>query len=163
MLCLVLAIWIQFARQASFNDVRFIVMAPATTLTQIATDPDPYRPYRISQALRVGDLVFVSGQAAIAPDGSVVGIGDFDVQAETVFTNLQRVLRQGGSDLDRIVKVTIFVTDMAVFERIVALRERWFSLPYPADSIVEVRSLALPELELEIEAIAVAGGPVVSS
>lgn len=127
------------------------------TLTQIATDPDPYRPYRISQAVRVGDLVFVSGQAAIAPDGSVVGIGDFDAQAETVFANLRSVLQQAGSDLDRVAKVTIFVTDMAVFDRIVALRERWFSPPYPADSIIEVRSLALPGLELEIEAIAVAG------
>ena len=58
---------------------------------------------------------------------------------------------------ERVVKVTIFLTDMANFPKIVALREKWFTAPYPADTIVEVTSLALPELEIEIEAIAVAG------
>jgi enamine deaminase RidA (YjgF/YER057c/UK114 family) len=65
------------------------------------------------------------------------------------------VLEAAGSGLDRIVKVTIFLTDMAAnFPKIVDLRGRWFSEPYPADTIVEVTSLALPELEIEIEAIA---------
>ena len=125
-------------------------------MEQISTDPDPYAPYLISQAIRNGDLIFVSGQAAIAEDGALVGVGDFDAQAEQVFRNLQRVLEAGGSSLDRIVKVTIFVTDMANFPKIVELRGRWFTPPYPADTIVEVRALALPELEIEIEAIAVA-------
>jgi len=124
---------------------------------RIRTESDPYEPYRISQAIRADDLIFVSGQAAIGEDGEVVGVGDFDAQAEQVFRNLQRVLEAGGSGLDRIVKVTIFLTDMANFPKIVALRGRWFSEPYPADTIVEVGSLALPELEIEIEAIALAG------
>ena len=47
-------------------------------LELVSTDPDPYEPYRISQAMRVGDLLFVSGQAAIGRDGQLVGIGDFD-------------------------------------------------------------------------------------
>ena len=126
-------------------------------IEQIATDPDPYAPYRISQAIRHGDLVYVSGQAAIGEDGALVGVDDFDAQAEQAFRNLQRVLEAGGSGLDRIVKVTIFLTDMANFPKIVELRRRWFSPPYPADTIVEVAALALPELELEIEAIATAG------
>ena len=125
-------------------------------IQQVATTPDPYAPFRISQAIRFGDLVFVSGQAAIDQSGAVVGIGDFDAQAEQAFRNLQRVLEAGGSSLDRIVKVTIFLTDMANFPKIVELRRRWFREPYPADTIVEVRALALPELEIEIEAIAVA-------
>jgi reactive intermediate/imine deaminase len=125
-------------------------------MEQIRTDPDPYEPYRLSQAMRVGDLVFVSGQAAISPEGELVGLGDFDAQAEQTFRNLERVLEAGGSGLDRIVKVTIFLTDMANFPRIVELRGRWFTPPYPADTIVEVSSLALPGLEIEIEAIAVA-------
>ena len=53
-------------------------------------------------------------------------------------------------------KVTIYLTDMANFPKIVALRERYFSQPWPADTIVEVRALALPELEIEIEAVALA-------
>jgi reactive intermediate/imine deaminase len=124
---------------------------------QVQLDPDPYEPYRLSQAIRVGDLLFVSGQAAIDPQGELVGVGDFEAQAEQTFRNLERVLQAGGSGLDRIVKVTIFLTDMSNFPKIVELRGRWFSQPYPADTIVEVSSLALPELEIEIEAVAVAG------
>ena len=126
-------------------------------IQQVATTPDPYAPYRISQAIRCGDLVFVSGQAAIDESGALVGVGDFDAQAEQTFVNLERVLAAAGSGLDRIVKVTIFLTDMSNFPKIVDLRGRWFREPYPADTIVEVRSLALPELEIEIEAIAVTG------
>jgi 2-iminobutanoate/2-iminopropanoate deaminase len=125
-------------------------------MEQIRTDPDPYEPYRLSQAMRVGDLLFVSGQAAISLEGELVGIGDFDVQAEQTFRNIECVLAAGGSGLDRVVKVTIFLTDMANFPKIVELRGRWFTPPYPADTIVEVSSLALPGLEIEIEAIAVA-------
>ena len=123
-------------------------------MEQIRLDPDPYEPFRLSQGFVVGDLVFISGQAAISQAGEIVGAGDFDAQAEQVFRNLQRVLEAAGSGLDRIVKVTIFLTDMANFPKIVELRARWFSRPYPADTIVEVSSLALPELEIEIEAIA---------
>ena len=124
---------------------------------RVSTDPDPYEPYRISQAMRVGELVFVSGQAAIDEHG-LVGVGDFDAQAEQVFKNLAAVLEAAGSSLADIVKVTIYLTDMANFPKIVELRGTWFSEPYPADTIVEVASLALPELEIEIEAIAVVRG-----
>ena len=54
-------------------------------------------------------------------------------------------------------KVTIYLTDMGNFPKIVELRGKWFTAPYPADTIVEVSSLALPGLEIEIEAIAVTG------
>jgi 2-iminobutanoate/2-iminopropanoate deaminase len=122
---------------------------------QIRVDPDPYEPFRLSQGIRVGDLLFISGQAAIEEHGEIVGAGDFDAQAEQVFSNLRRVLEAGGSSLERIVKVTIFLTDMGNFPKIVELRGKWFTPPYPADTIVEVTSLALRELEIEIEAIAV--------
>jgi len=124
---------------------------------QIRLDPDPYEPYRLSQGFRIGDLVITSGQAAMDGHGQLVGVGDFDAQAEQAFRNLARVLEAGGSSLSRVVKVTIFLTDMSNFGKIVELRERWFTPPYPADTIVEVSSLALPELEIEIEAIATAG------
>ena len=127
-----------------------------TDFSPIRVDPDPYEPFRLSQGFRVGDLLLVSGQAAIDETGQLVGVGDFDAQAEQTFRNLQRVLEAGGSSLDRVVKVTIFLTDMANFPKIVEHRGKWFTPPYPADTIVEVTSLALPELEIEIEAIAVA-------
>ena len=126
-----------------------------TDVEQIRLDPDPYEPFRLSQGFRVGDLVIVSGQAAIDQDGHIVGVGDFDAQAEQVFRNLTRVLEAAGSGLDRVVKVTIYLTDMGNFPKIVDLRGTWFTPPYPADTIVQVSSLALPGLEIEIEAIAV--------
>ena len=138
-------------KRAAFPDLEVTV-----NVEQIRLEPDPYEPYRLSQGFRVGDLLLVSGQAAIDETGQLVGVGDFDAQAEQTFRNLERVLEAGGSDLEHVVKVTIFLTDMANFPKIVDLRGKWFTPPYPADTIVEVRSLALPELELEIEAIAVA-------
>lgn len=122
---------------------------------QIRLDPDPYEPFRLSQAMRVGNLLFVSGQAAIDEHGQIVGVGDFDAQAEQTFRNLRRVLEAGDSSLERVAKVTIFLTDRANFPKIIDLRGTWFTAPYPADTIVEVTALALPELQIEIEAIAV--------
>ena len=124
---------------------------------QIRVDPDPYEPFRLSQGFRVGELLFISGQAAIDEHGEIVGAGDFDAQAEQAFGNLRRVLEAGGSSLEQVVKVTIFLTDMGNFPKVVDLRGKWSSPPYPADTIVEVTSLALRELEIEIEAIAVVG------
>ena len=109
-----------------------------TDAQQIRLDPDPLEPYLLSQGFRVGDLVIVSGQAALDEHGQLVGVGDFDAQAEQTFRNLSRVLEAGGSSLDRIVKVTIFLTDMTNFGKVVELRRRWFTPPYPADTIVEV-------------------------
>lgn len=132
----------------------------SVTATRVRTDPDPFEPFFISQAFRVGDLVITSGQAAIDTQGNLVGVGDFDAQAEQTFRNVAAVLEAGGSSLAQVIKVTIYLTDMSNFPKIMALRQKWFSKPYPADTIVEVRSLALPELEIEIEATALVGGEV---
>lgn len=130
---------------------------------QIKLEQDPLEPYYISQAFRVGNLVMTSGQAAIDPAGELIGVGDFTAQAEQTFANLAAVLEGAGSSLAQIVKVTIYLKDMAHFPEIVALRERYFTAPYPADTIVEVSSLALPELEIEIEAIALADGETIAA
>ena len=133
-----------------------------TNATRIKTDPDTYEPFKIAQAYRVGDLIYVSGQAAIDKAGNIVGVGDFDSQAACTFENLDWVLRAGGSDLSKVVKVNIYLKDMAAnFGKIVELREKYFTAPYPADTIVEITSLALPELEIEIEAIALADGEII--
>lgn len=124
-------------------------------IEQIVIDPDPYKPFRLAQGYRVGDLLFISGQAAIDLQGQIVGVGDFEAQAQQVFENLERVLRAGGSSLKNVVKVTIFLTDMRYFDRIVELRGRWFTPPYPADTIVEVRSLYSRDAMIEMEAVAV--------
>jgi reactive intermediate/imine deaminase len=133
----------------------------AANAHRIKLDPDPFEPFRIAQGYRVGDLVIVSGQAAIDGEGQLVGVGDFDAQAEQTFANLRRTLEAAGSSLEKVVKVTIYLTDMSNFSKIVELRGRHFTEPWPADTIVGVTALALPELEIEIEAIALADGEVV--
>jgi reactive intermediate/imine deaminase len=126
------------------------------SLKQVHTQPDPYAPFLISQAIKTNGFVFVSGQAAIGDDGNLVGIGDFDKQADQAFQNLERALKAASSGLDRIVKVTIYLTSMSNFEKIVELRRKWWSQPYPADTIVEISSLYSPDAMIEIDAIALA-------
>ncbi|HEV3002037.1 MAG TPA: RidA family protein [Solirubrobacteraceae bacterium] len=121
----------------------------------VRTEPDRYEPFAISQGFRVGDLLFISGQAASDDEGNVVGLGDFEAQGHQAFHNLQRALEAGGSSLADVVKVTIFVSGAWSFDVVVALRRQYFTAPYPADSLVEVRGLSRPELMIEIEAIAV--------
>lgn len=123
-------------------------------IQQVKTTPDPYEKFGISQAIRVGDLVFVSGQVGMDLDGKIVG-DDFEAQADQAFRMLGLVLESAGSGLDRVAKVTIYVTDMSKFPVIVQLREKYFKKPFPADTIVEVSALGLPGLKIEIEAIGV--------
>lgn len=124
-------------------------------ISQIKITPDTYESFRLAQGHRVGDLLFISGQTALADDGLLVGIGDFDTQAEKTFENLEKVLKAGGSGLGNVVKVTIMLRDMGNFKKVVALRGKYFTPPYPADTIFEVSSLFSPDALIEIEAIAV--------
>ncbi len=119
----------------------------------VSTQPDPYTPYLLSQAIKSGPFVFVSGQAGYDDNGKIVE-GGFAAQGEQAFQNLNRVLTAAGTSLDKVVKVTIFVTDMGEFSNVVDLRRKHFSVPYPADSIVEIKALYTPEAMIEIEAIA---------
>ena len=122
-------------------------------LERIITQPDPYEPYLLSQGIRFGDLLFISGQAGAGDDGRIVD-GGFIAQGEQAFANLQRALQAGGSSLRDVIKVTIFVTDMGHFQDVVALRRQFFSAPYPADTIAEIKALYDPRAMIEIEAIA---------
>ena len=122
-------------------------------LERIITRPDPYEPYLLSQGIRFGDLLFISGQAGAGDDGRIVE-GGFAAQGEQAFRNLQRALEAGGASLRDVIKVTIFVTDMGHFQDVVELRRKFFSSPYPADTIAEVRALYDPRALIEIEAIA---------
>jgi reactive intermediate/imine deaminase len=120
---------------------------------RLITKPDIYEPFLLSQGIKFGNLLFISGQAGAGDDGKIVD-GGFRAQGEQVFANLRRALEAGGSSLDDVVKVTIFVTDMGNFKEVVELRRKFFSEPYPADTIAEVRALYDPKVMIEIEAIA---------
>lgn len=122
-------------------------------IERIRTSPDPYEPYLLSQGLALGDLLFISGQAGYTDAGPIIE-GGFRSQIDQSFANLSRALQAGGSSLNDVVKVTIFVTDMAHFAEVVEARRRYFHEPYPADTIVEIAVLYTPEAMIEIEAIA---------
>ncbi|QXQ06191.1 RidA family protein [Sphingosinicellaceae bacterium] len=122
-------------------------------MRQVVTVPDPYEPFAISQGICSDTLVFISGQAGYDDAGLIVE-GGFVAQGEQAFANLDRALRAANSSLDNVLKVTIFITDMDHFEAVVALRRKFFSPPYPADSLVGVKALYRPEALFEIEAVA---------
>lgn len=122
-------------------------------LKRIHTTPDIYEPFLLSQGIRLGDVLYISGQAGYGDDGKIVD-GGFRAQGEQAFSNLRRALVAGGSSLENVGKVTIFLTDMGNFDEVVELRRKYFAAPYPADTIVEIKALYTPEAVIEIEAIA---------
>ncbi|MBA8950358.1 RidA family protein [Actinomadura namibiensis] len=125
-------------------------------IEKIATDPDWYAPYRISQAVKANGVLYVSGQAGIDEQGRTVP-GGFLEQGRQAFENLRKVLAAAGADLSDVVRVGIFVRDMAAhLDELIKLREEFLSEPYPADTLVEVSSLAQPDWLIEVEVTALA-------
>lgn len=120
----------------------------------ILLEPDPFENFLIGQGHCVGNLVFLSGQAAIDQEGQVVGRGDIDAQIDQAMQNIERALHAAGSGVDRIFKITVYLTDMSHFESVMKMRERYFEQPWPADTTVGVMALALPELMVELDVIA---------
>ncbi|MFD4832685.1 RidA family protein [Streptomyces uncialis] len=121
---------------------------------KIATTPDWYAPYRISQAVRAGGLVYVSGQAGFEEDGTTVE-GGFLAQGRQAFRNVGRVLEAGGLTFADVIKVGILVRDMAAnFPHVMTLRAEFLAEPYPADTLIEVVALARPDWQIEVEVIA---------
>lgn len=119
----------------------------------IQTDKAPAAVGPYSQAVRVGHFVFTAGQVAIDPAvGQIVG-QDVVAQTEQVMHNLQEVLREAGSDLNQVVKTTVFLQDMGDFKAMNEVYGRHFGDQPPARSTVQVAQLPLGAL-VEIEAIA---------
>ncbi len=114
------------------------------------TDPHSY----YTEAVRYGNLLFVSGQVALDEKGQVVGVGDVAAQAEKALANLGRVLAAAGASAADVLKITIFMTNAADRALILPARRGFFGATRPASTLVEVRALARPELQIEIEAIA---------
>jgi reactive intermediate/imine deaminase len=102
-----------------------------------------------------GRTVYVSGQIAFDREGKVVGAGDFRAQTTRVFDNLKAALASAGATFDHVVKVTTFVTDMKNAPILREVRANYFGKNPPAGTLVQVAGLVIPELMIEIEAIAV--------
>jgi reactive intermediate/imine deaminase len=107
-----------------------------------------------TDAVRVGDLLFVSGVVPVDGAGNLVGGDDVVAQARQVFANLGAVLAAGGAGFADVAKVTVFLTDIDDRARINPVRQEMFGDSRPASTLVEVSALAVPGAKLEIEAVA---------
>jgi len=108
-----------------------------------------------SQAVQVGNTIYVSGQVALDPDGKVVGKGDMKAQTRQAWENIKAVLEAAGASLNDVVKITQFITDMSRFMETQEVRKEYLTDPAPAATSVEIKSLAFPDLLIEIEVVAV--------
>jgi reactive intermediate/imine deaminase len=127
-------------------------MMERKTIASPACAPTP--PF-FSQAVKVGPMIFVSGQLARDRDGQVVGRGDMAAQTRQVIANIAAILAEAGAELRHVVKLTAFMTDMSRAPEAWAVRSEAFSGRPPASTGVEVSRLTHPDFLIEIEAIAV--------
>jgi 2-iminobutanoate/2-iminopropanoate deaminase len=118
----------------------------------VSTDTAPAAIGPYSQAVRVGDLLFTSGQIPLAPDGALVA-GDVRLQARQVMENLMALLAAGGSGPDHVLKCTVYLADMDDFAAVNEVYGSYFGAAPPARSTVEVARLPR-DARVEVEAIA---------
>ena len=123
---------------------------------QIINPPSMAPPRGYSYAIKKsGTPVYIAGQVAIDGQGRVVGEGDAAAQAEQAFQNLRTVVQACGGTMDDIVKINIYVTDAAHRPAVVAARQQHFSEGHcPASTYVVISALAVPQLLVEVEAVA---------
>ncbi len=112
--------------------------------------PAPIGTY--SQAMRINHTVYISGQIPKDPVSGNMITGDFEKEVKQVFTNLSEVSKAAGGNLNNIVKLTIFITDLNLFSELNAVMGEYFVEPYPARSTVQVSRLPA-DARVEIEAI----------
>ena len=116
-------------------------------------DPGPTRAY--SHAVAAGGLLFLAGQTGTdAPDDP--GIGRFERQARRVFSRMETILKAAGLDLDSLVTMTVFITDIRYGDEFVRLRGEILQRDFPASALIGVSQLASPDALIEIQAIAAA-------
>ena len=131
--------------------------AVARRVIRSSSLPAPMRKGAYSSGVEApaGRTIYVSGQVSLDAEGNVVGEGDIGLQTETVLEHVKTVVEGAGGGMEDIVKVTVFITNMRLYDEIHEVRRRYFEEPYPASSMVEVSALIDPRLLIEIEAVAV--------
>lgn len=108
-----------------------------------------------SHATKAGNTLYVSGQIAKDIEGRLVGNGDIETQVRQVLINLKNILDEAGGSMQNIAKMTTLLTHYKYIETYRGVRDEFFQEPYPANTLLIVESLALPDFMVEIEAIAV--------
>jgi 2-iminobutanoate/2-iminopropanoate deaminase len=106
-----------------------------------------------TDAVRFGDLLFVSGVAPLDVEGRLVGPGDPVAQTRQIFLNLERVLDAAGASFADVLKVTVFLTDVGDRTKINPVRQEFFGAARPASTLIGVRELAVPGMRVEMEAV----------
>ncbi|MDP4180920.1 MAG: RidA family protein [Bacillota bacterium] len=119
----------------------------------ITTDKAPKAIGPYSQAVRVGELIYTSGQIPIDPATGEIVSDQIEAQTKQVLENLKAVLNEAGSSLDNVIKTTVFITDMNNFAIVNNIYGQYFKDPFPARSCVEVSKLPKNVL-VEIEVVA---------
>lgn len=107
-----------------------------------------------TDAVEAAGFLYVSGMLPVDAGGELVGVGDVITQSEQVLDNVGAVLKATGATFDDVVRVGVYVRDMADLELINTVRRRYFGDARPASTLVEVSALALPDALVEIEAVA---------
>ena len=106
-----------------------------------------------SQAVKYGDMIFLSGQIPLDPDKMILVSDDIDMQIKQVFINLKYVLEASGSSLENILKLNVYLTNLKNFSKVNEHMEVIFNKPYPARAAIGINSLPKDSL-IEIDAIA---------
>lgn len=103
----------------------------------------------------VKSVVFLAGQTGVDDAGEFISHGDFEGEVRLLFDNMRRVMEAAGGSLENVVRITVFIRDMAKIEEFTRIKKEIFGGHSPAQSAIGVSCLALPELTLEVEATAV--------
>jgi reactive intermediate/imine deaminase len=107
----------------------------------IHTDRAPVAIGTYSQAVRAGCTVYLSGQTPLDPATGQLVEGPIEVQIRRVFDNLKAVAEAAGGDFSKVVKLHVFLTDLANFAKLSEVMQEYFTMPYPARSTIEVKGL----------------------